>query len=237
MPDVGRFFNIDPLSEKYSYQSHYNFSENRVIDGRELEGLEWASVKDDKGLTTSRQLTVSIANTSSKLNDKQFNKLVESFKSDFSKTYGSDGAKAELIISDKAIIKVHLVDKKGTIVTDADGNEAVKFTGGVAGSLDDTQNNKFEVSVSVDGNKRSTSDMTRSFNHEAGHTAGLRHPFDLKQEVADVKQGAPGVKTSTVTSNLMNSDGNKINPSTSGKTITTSQFKRMDEKIQSQQPK
>ncbi|TLX23331.1 hypothetical protein FE904_22420 [Chryseobacterium indologenes] len=40
MPDVGRFFNIDPLSEKYAYQSHYNFSENRVIDARELEGLE-----------------------------------------------------------------------------------------------------------------------------------------------------------------------------------------------------
>jgi len=41
MPEVGRFFNIDPLSEKYAYQSHYNFSENRVVDGRELEGLEW----------------------------------------------------------------------------------------------------------------------------------------------------------------------------------------------------
>lgn len=40
MPDVGRFFNIDPLSEEYSYQSHYNFSENRVIDNVELEGLE-----------------------------------------------------------------------------------------------------------------------------------------------------------------------------------------------------
>ncbi len=40
MPDVGRFFNIDPLSEKYSYQSHYNFAENKVITHRELEGLE-----------------------------------------------------------------------------------------------------------------------------------------------------------------------------------------------------
>ncbi|MCD1117462.1 hypothetical protein LO744_11385 [Chryseobacterium sp. C-17] len=40
MPDVGRFFNVDPLSEKYAYQSHYNFSENRVVDARELEGLE-----------------------------------------------------------------------------------------------------------------------------------------------------------------------------------------------------
>lgn len=40
MPDIGRFFNIDPLSEKYSYQSHYNFSENKVVSHRELEGLE-----------------------------------------------------------------------------------------------------------------------------------------------------------------------------------------------------
>jgi RHS repeat-associated protein len=41
IPELGRFFNVDPLSEKYAYQSHYNFSENRVVDGRELEGLEW----------------------------------------------------------------------------------------------------------------------------------------------------------------------------------------------------
>ena len=40
MPDVGRFFNIDPLAEKYTYNSTYAFSENRVIDARELEGLE-----------------------------------------------------------------------------------------------------------------------------------------------------------------------------------------------------
>ncbi|QDZ60664.1 hypothetical protein EVD19_07950 [Elizabethkingia meningoseptica] len=45
-PAMGRFFNIDPLSEKYGYQSHYNFSENRVIDGVELEGLEFASLNE-----------------------------------------------------------------------------------------------------------------------------------------------------------------------------------------------
>ena len=46
MPDVGRFFSIDPLSEKYAYQSHYNFSENRLTDSRELEGLEAVTLKD-----------------------------------------------------------------------------------------------------------------------------------------------------------------------------------------------
>ena len=34
---------VDPLAEKYPYNGVYNFSENRVIDGRELEGLEYYS--------------------------------------------------------------------------------------------------------------------------------------------------------------------------------------------------
>ncbi|MGI9527358.1 MAG: RHS repeat domain-containing protein, partial [Weeksellaceae bacterium] len=41
---LGRFMSVDPLAQEYSYQSPYNFSENRVVDGRELEGLEYVSV-------------------------------------------------------------------------------------------------------------------------------------------------------------------------------------------------
>jgi hypothetical protein len=37
---VGRFLTIDPLAAKYPHNSPYAFSENRVIDGVELEGLE-----------------------------------------------------------------------------------------------------------------------------------------------------------------------------------------------------
>lgn len=39
-PRLGRFFAIDPLASKYPHNSVYAFSENRVIDCRELEGLE-----------------------------------------------------------------------------------------------------------------------------------------------------------------------------------------------------
>jgi len=42
-PRVGRFFAVDPLEKKYPWNSAYAFSENRVIDGVELEGLEYAS--------------------------------------------------------------------------------------------------------------------------------------------------------------------------------------------------
>ncbi|MBB4808298.1 RHS repeat-associated protein [Chryseobacterium defluvii] len=40
MPDVGRFFNIDPLAAKYPYNSTYAFQENKLGMGVELEGLE-----------------------------------------------------------------------------------------------------------------------------------------------------------------------------------------------------
>jgi RHS repeat-associated protein len=40
-PAMGRFLSVDPLSEKYMYNSTYAFSENRVIDGIELEGKEY----------------------------------------------------------------------------------------------------------------------------------------------------------------------------------------------------
>lgn len=39
-PRIGRFLSIDPLSKKYAWNSPYAFSENRVIDAVELEGLE-----------------------------------------------------------------------------------------------------------------------------------------------------------------------------------------------------
>src|SRR5690606_29716804 len=39
-PAIGRFWQVDPLAEDYVYNGVYNFSENRVIDAVELEGLE-----------------------------------------------------------------------------------------------------------------------------------------------------------------------------------------------------
>ncbi len=46
-PRVGRFFAVDPLTYKYPHNSTYAFSENRVIDGIELEGLEVFMVHAD----------------------------------------------------------------------------------------------------------------------------------------------------------------------------------------------
>jgi RHS repeat-associated protein len=39
-PAIGRFFNVDPLAESFYYNSTYAFSENKVTNHIELEGLE-----------------------------------------------------------------------------------------------------------------------------------------------------------------------------------------------------
>ena len=47
-PRVGRFFANDPLTKTYPWNSPYAFSENRVIDGVELEGLEFVKKQKPK---------------------------------------------------------------------------------------------------------------------------------------------------------------------------------------------
>ncbi|MCX2682139.1 hypothetical protein OOZ15_19490 [Galbibacter sp. EGI 63066] len=45
-PAIGRFWQVDPLAEDYVHNGVYNFSENRVVDAVELEGLESVLVID-----------------------------------------------------------------------------------------------------------------------------------------------------------------------------------------------
>jgi len=49
-----RFFNVDPLSEKYPYNSTFAFQENKMGLGRELEGLE---LRQDRGIVIATGMT------------------------------------------------------------------------------------------------------------------------------------------------------------------------------------
>ncbi|MEJ1237449.1 DUF6443 domain-containing protein [Chryseolinea sp. T2] len=46
-PEIGRFFNVDPLAEEFYYNSSYAFSENKVTSHIELEGLEAWDIKNE----------------------------------------------------------------------------------------------------------------------------------------------------------------------------------------------
>ncbi|MCV9932943.1 hypothetical protein OIU80_11690 [Flavobacterium sp. LS1R47] len=61
-PRVGRFLSIDPLTRLYPHNSPYAFSENRVIDGMELEGLEYLSFHEARVEFTSGRLQLKLEN-------------------------------------------------------------------------------------------------------------------------------------------------------------------------------
>ena len=63
---IGRFWSVDPLAGKFPWNSAYAFAENRVVDGRELEGLEW---DPNKPLTTTNvEIPIHVVNASDQLN-------------------------------------------------------------------------------------------------------------------------------------------------------------------------
>lgn len=130
---------IDPLAEKYAYNGVYNFSENRVIDGRELEGLEWVdnknnivydpSINNGKGGFTSfatsehKNLAKSLNQTTT--GKSQFNTLVNSsypIETIIDKTNAPKDSKGKLIFGSTvpdALIATDLsgkVDKESTTI-------------------------------------------------------------------------------------------------------------------------
>ena len=63
---IGRFWSVDPLAGMFPWNSTYAFAENRVVDGRELEGLEW---NPNKPLTTTNeQISIQVVSASDNTN-------------------------------------------------------------------------------------------------------------------------------------------------------------------------
>ncbi len=168
MPDVGRFFNVDPLSEKYAYQSHYNFSENRVIDARELEGLE----------------AVMINKNTMEWRVKVDNKLGK----DYSKTLLNDAAS---ILSQNGL-KVNIIGDPNAKFTLELGKRVAKNTeDGVSfvnGETDPDGN-------IYDGTVRSL-DNPRTLAHELGHKANLPHIFDEESKVENTSENKKNLMNS-----------------------------------------
>lgn len=71
---IGRFISVDPLAEKFAYNGVYNFSENRIINSVELEGLECVSPPSP----------FERANRTENLKDKPFTSLISTLKNAFS---------------------------------------------------------------------------------------------------------------------------------------------------------
>jgi len=177
MPDVGRFFNVDPLAEKYTYNSPYAFSENRVIDGRELEGLEWSGVHY-KNLDGSQKIqynvnfkvlnnSTSMSATDVKARTTEITQKIESVFSGVD----AEGVSVNTKVNDVQIVdKIEPGDYYVDFVDKIEGGSS-PFTLGKVDNIGDSQSNRIQVSSVL---KNSTGETTA---HEFGHTTGLRVMF------------------------------------------------------------
>jgi RHS repeat-associated protein len=79
-PRVGRFFAVDPLIKEFPWNSPYSFSENRVIDGKELEGKEVIDAKTLKN--KSREVVLKLKTNSEliKNSDNDYSSAISDFE-------------------------------------------------------------------------------------------------------------------------------------------------------------
>jgi len=197
---------VDPLSEKYAYQSHYNFAENRVIDGRELEGLEWiksTALNDNGTKTYTISATINLVNKSQNLTSEGVESFKQNFVSQMKESLGGTMNNGDNIVigdvsfSDKGTYTMAITDKisfgeSGTELPN--GTETKGYTYGENGN---SQNNYMEVVNS--GDKTSL-----YATHEVGYSLGLKHQDDKSNDVKDkIKTDnlmfAPQFKASTQT--------------------------------------
>ncbi len=93
-PRIGRFLSVDPLAQSYLWNSTYAFSENRVIDGIDLEGSEYITYKvllDRNG----RPLIKTILEDYRNMSDEQIRSIhgisAEEFYKTYAQSFGSQG--------------------------------------------------------------------------------------------------------------------------------------------------
>jgi len=103
---------------------------------------------------------------------------------------------------------------------------------GVTKELGNTISNEIKVSITENGLTRSLNKIARTFAHELGHVAGLKHVW--KEDIEDAKQKGPIYNQKF---NLMNSGENPIESqkSISGTKLTQGQRNAIEKNVEKNQ--
>ena len=222
MADVGRFFNIDPLAEKYTHNSTYAFSENRVIDARELEGLEAEIINksnvstsissDISGLPVSTPATIQL--TANIVQGSFTNKQVEQKLSTVENNFKKDGINLTIVQDNNATYKIDMTFPGKSVVIQ--NNDGTITAGTVLG--DAPLGNPITATVNEKNGD------TDTITHEIGHTFGLEHIWE------------PNSGVEATPANINNRMNSYENPTSSMKGLGTefnkNQIKKMEETVE-----
>lgn len=197
--------NIDPLAEDYQYNSPYAFAENRVIDGRELEGLEWISSTSSDGKTVNLNLNVKTVNNSGGIiSNTQMAMLASDRASFLSSNLGGKDSQdrtvnvsvsysniATIVWEYNNSLSGKGVDFEGT--AEKDIADILTLALGITDKVGDTQKNRSQINIANpaladindDGianfeNKEKRAKTAQTGAYEDLHKLGLRHENDKK---------------------------------------------------------
>jgi RHS repeat-associated protein len=245
-PRVGRFFAVDPLTRQYPHNSPYAFSENRIIDGVELEGKEFVRTRTfdpSSGKTiVNTEIRIQVVNSSKILEKKyEVEEIMHKAQVDIPKIFNHEDVEnnttyqysVSFIIADKPDDFSGKPDE-GFFLEMVDLTIDDDFNG--KSFENDIINNKITLGVTNEGLKRGEEAITRTLAHELCHTASLDHPWENNNKlVNDLGNNVEG--NTIIKYNLMNSGGNPIPDlqTVKGKNLTKDQYKAMDSQIDSQQ--
>lgn len=189
------------------YNSPYAFAENRVIDGRELEGLEWVKsttnnqdgtkhtaftvkmkVHNKVGLSESEVLTTSFAIGA------QIEETFQGTDSD-GNTYSTS---VEFDFDSEVDLDNDFYIEYTDVVLDENGNPMM-FEDLVVGKVDEignTEKNKIQVKTHESGTNegRSEKSIARTGAHEVGHTGGLTHASGNGDQNNIITQNSTGTE-------------------------------------------
>ncbi|MDR6489144.1 RHS repeat-associated protein [Chryseobacterium vietnamense] len=221
MPDIGRFFCIDPLAEKYTHNSTYAFSENRVIDARELEGLEAELInKSTRNTSVSNDISGFNLNTPAKVELRTnvtqgsfTNEQVQQKLSTVENNFRKEGLDLTIIQDSNATYNIDMTFSGRSVVIQ--NNDGTTTRGTVLG--DAPLGNPITATVNAkNGN-------TDTITHEIAHTFGAEHIWE------------PNSGVENTPANINNRMNSYENPTPSmkglGTEFNTNQIQKMEETI------
>ena len=206
---IGRFLSIDPLAAKYSYNSPYAFSENRVIDMIELEGLEISYTKTpgNNGYTViGITIDVEVINSTNDLSKSEIKKYAKQIKIETEKKYSNIDRNDKIIYRTKVNLKFSKEIDPVNGYSSSNSTFKLDLRGKVGGGrapIGQTQRNTIVVYTKqwnsekfnryiYESENKSLNEIGLTGAHEFGHSMGLLHGWDeYKEKVAELRPWYP----------------------------------------------
>ena len=188
---IGRFMSVDPLAEKYPYNSLYAFQENKLGLGRELEGLEvrmFEWLDENKQQHVTYVAYIKVVNNSSH-SDEQIKQYMHEISQQIHENFSGkddDGRIVETYVvadfdkNSNYTVTYEFTDK----IVDEEGNFQVAY--GYTRTIGNPEENKIWILVpGADPNhpnkpgkpfeKMPREQVRFTGAHEYGHMVGLEH--------------------------------------------------------------